>query len=148
MDRIRTCGIALVFATLASTAASLAKADEIALSLVHGDDRIDVPASAVTSVTALPNHVFRNSVTGKLFASGGPHVEICFNAAVSLKICQLTQRIIKEPLEVWVSCHPISKPVVLQALCSNPCIGLNTFELKEAERLVVELKAEPKLACP
>jgi hypothetical protein len=70
----------------------LARADEIALSLVHREQRIDVPASAVVEIEALPYSLYRSTVTGEITKHGRPYVEICFNAAIGAKLCELTQR--------------------------------------------------------
>jgi hypothetical protein len=140
---------ALLLAALGLSASiPLASADEFALSLVHGEHRIDVPASAVASIEALPYGVYRNSVTGKIFKVGRPYVEICFNSTIGAQICELTKRIVDEPLELWVSCRAIIKPVVREPLCSETCLKLSAFDMSEAEQLASKLKAQPKLACP
>ena len=126
-----------------------AGADEIALSLVHGDSRIDVPASAIVSINVWGSTVYRNSETGSEFESKNPVVEICLSERFKSSICQLTRRSLQEPLEIWVSCRVVSKPVVHEAICSSiPCIDIGIYDLEDAERLAAELKAEPKLACP
>jgi hypothetical protein len=123
-------------------------ADEIALTFVHGQNRIDVPASAVVSIEALPYSLYRNTVTGEITKHGRPYVEICFNAAIGAKLCELTQRIVGEPLELWVNCQAIVKPVVREPLCSDACLKLSSFDPSEAGELVSRLNAQPKLACP
>jgi hypothetical protein len=145
-DRI---GPAALLGTCALCATiSLARADEIALSLVHGGQRIDVPAGAVVSIEALPYSLYRNIETGEITKGGRPYVEICFNAAIGARLCELTQRIVGESLELWVSCQAIVKPVVREPLCSDACLKLSAFNLPEAEQLVSKLNAQPKLACP
>ncbi|HEU0018025.1 MAG TPA: hypothetical protein VFQ31_06660, partial [Methyloceanibacter sp.] len=62
---------ALLLAALGLSASiPLARADEIAQSLVHGEHRIDVPASAIGSIEALPYSLYRNTVTGTIFKGG------------------------------------------------------------------------------
>ena len=140
---------ALLLAALGLSASiPLARADEIALSLVHGEHRIDVPASAIGSIEALPYSLYRNTVTGTIFKGGRPYVEICFNGAIGAQICELTQTIVDEPLELWVSCRAIVKPVVREPLCSETCLKLSAHDMLEAEQLASNLKAQPKLVCP
>ena len=107
-----------------------------------------MPASAIVSIEALPYSLYRNTETGEITKGGRPYVEICFNGAVGAQICELTQRIVDEPLEVWVSCRAIVKPVVREPLCSNTCLKLSAYDMSEAEQLVSTLNAQPKLACP
>jgi hypothetical protein len=119
-------------------------ADEIALSFVHGQNRIDVPASAIDSIEALHYSLHRNTETGKVFKGAGPNVEICFDGGIGASLCELTKKIVGEPLEVWVSCRPIMKAVVREPLCSSACY----LWAYEADQLVSRLNAQPKLACP
>jgi len=123
-------------------------ADEIALSLVHGEHRIDVPAGAIVSIEALPYSLYRNTETGEITKGGRPYVEICFNGAIGAQTCELTKKIVDEPLELWVSCQAIVNPIVREPLCSDTCFKVLLFDFAEAEQLVSKLNARPKLACP
>lgn len=94
-------GAALLLAALSlSTSIPLARADEIALSLVHGEHRIEVPASAIDSIEALHYSLYRNTETGKVFKGARPKVEICFNGGIAASLCELTKKIVDEPLEL------------------------------------------------
>ena len=74
-------------------------------------------------------------------------MKICFNGAIGAQICELTQRIVDEPLELWVSCRAIVKSVVREPLCSETCLKLSAFDMSEAEQLASKLNVKPKLAC-
>jgi hypothetical protein len=110
------------------------EADEIALSLVHGKDRIDVPASMLTSA--------------RLLELGHPVVEVCFSDSVKQRICELSRGIVGEPLEIWVNCRKFSAPVVREPLCHDPCFKISVFDLDEGERLVADLTGQAEVACP
>ena len=138
-----------MFAALGLSASiPLAEADEIALLLVHGEHRIDVPASAIDSIEALHYSLYRNTETGKVFKGARPNVEICFNGGIGASLCELTKKIVDEPLELWVSCQAIVKPIVREPLCSDTCFKVSFFDFAEAEKLLSKLNARPKLACP
>jgi hypothetical protein len=145
---VRVSAVLLLAALGLSVGIPLASAGEIALSLVHGEHRIDVPASAIVSIEVLPYSLYRNTETGEITKGGRPYVEICFNGAIGAQICELTQRIVDKPLEVWVSCRAIEKPIVREPLCSNTCLKLSAYDMSEAEQLVSTLNAQPKVACP
>ena len=145
---MRASAALLLVALSLSTSIPLARADEIALSLVHGEHRIDVPASAIFSIEALHYSLYRNTETGKVFKGARPKVEICFNGGIAARLCELTRRIVDEPLELWVSCQVIVAPIVREPLCSDTCLQVSFFDFAEAEQLVSKLNARPKLVCP
>lgn len=105
-------------------------------------------ASAVTSIEVYATRRFRNRQTGAVTSFRNPHVRICYSDGVRDEICELTQRMIGEPLQIWMSCRVVSAPIVREALCSKPCFDVSSYDLGDAWRLAHNLKVEPKLPCP
>jgi hypothetical protein len=63
---MRAYGAALaVAAVIALAPGGLPESDQIAFSLVHGESRIDVIASTVTSIEVYATRRFRNRQTGR-----------------------------------------------------------------------------------
>ena len=145
---MRVSAALLLSALSLSAGIPLATADEIALSFVHEENRIDVPASAIDSIEALHYSLYRNTETGKVFKGARPNVEIRFDGGIGASLCELTKKIVDEPLELWVSCQAIVKPIVREPLCSDTCFKVSFFDFAETEQLVSKLNARPKLACP
>jgi hypothetical protein len=48
------------------------------------------------------------------------------------RICQLTQQIIREQMEIVIDCETISKPIVRKPICTRPCFRIATSDLAEA----------------
>jgi preprotein translocase subunit SecD len=122
-------------------------AEEIALSLVHGNSRVDIPVSAVTSINVWASTVYRNSETGSEFESGRPVVEVCLTDPIKQSICELSRRLLQKPMEIWVTCRIISRPIVREPLCTSHCFDIGIADVAEGDRLAAELKSYPKLAC-
>jgi preprotein translocase subunit SecD len=127
---------------------ALAHAEDIALSLVNPAGRIDIPASAIKSVEALEKKTFRNIETGELHGFESPRVEICYSEDVRQRVCQLTGRIVGQPLEIVVACKTVSKPVVREPLCHSTCLDISLFDLDEARALAQQIRSGMKTACP
>ena len=124
-----------------------AAADDIALSLVHGQDRIDIPASAITRIEAHATQTFTFDDTHETKTYDLQNVELCFSAEIHEKICQLTQRIIEQPLNIIVDCAVISSPVVREPLCKMPCFLISANDLQEANALAQRLKTGSNRRC-
>ncbi len=123
-----------------------AVADDIALSLIHRQDRIDVPVSAVRRIEARAKQTFVNTETKKNHEFPLPHVELCYAANIQKKICQLTQQILEKPMDLVVDCETISKPVVREPLC-GPCLQISANDFTEANALAQRLKTGSKRRC-
>jgi hypothetical protein len=136
---MRASAALLLVALILSTNIPLARADEIALSFVHGQNRIDVPASAVVSIEGRPDSLYRSTLPGELAKHERPYVNICFDAAIAARLCELTHKIVGEPLELWVGCKAIMKPVVRESLCVA-CMSVPA-------ELMSELSVQTKPAC-
>lgn len=127
---------------------ALAHAEDVALSLVNPAGRIDIPVSAIKSVEAFAKKTFRNTETGELHEFESPRVEICYAEDVRQRICELTRRIVGQPLEIVVACKTVAAPVIREALCSQACSAISQTYLSDAEALVQQIRNGMKAACP
>ena len=123
-----------------------AAADEIALSLVHGHSRIDIPASAITSIEAYATITFVIKETQERRDYPHPRVELCYTPEIQTQICQLTRRIVELPMILVVDCEPVSMPVVREALC-GPCLQISANDLVEAKALAQRLRKGSNRRC-
>jgi hypothetical protein len=139
--------IATVTAAACGLATTPASAEDIALSLVHPIGRIDVPASAVDEIDAEATIGMRNSETGEVTEHAFPHVAICLAPEVRERICQLTQKIVEEPLAIVVDCETISKPIVREPLCTQPCFHISVFDLADAAALAQRIRHGTNRTC-
>ena len=124
-----------------------AAADDITLSLVHGQDRIDIPTHAITRIEAQAMFTYVLIETQEVRSIPSPHVEICFTPAIGNQICQLTQRIVEQPLDIVVDCAVISSPVVREPLCKMPCFQVSANDIFEANALAQRLKKGSNRRC-
>ena len=124
-----------------------AAADDIALSLVHGQDRIDIPAHAIVSIEAQAMFTYVLIETQEVRSIPSPHVEICFTAAIKERICQLTSRIVEQPLNIVVDCAVISSPIVREPLCKMPCFQISANDIFEANALAQRLRQGSNRRC-
>ena len=124
-----------------------AAADDIALSLVHGQDRIDIPTHAIVSIEAQAMFTYVLIETQEVRSIPSPHVEICFTAAIGKQVCQLTRRIVEQPLDIVVDCAVISRPVVREPLCKMPCFQVSTNDIFEANALAQRLRQGSNRRC-
>ena len=124
-----------------------ASAGEIALSLVHERSRIDIPASAITSIEAYATLTIVVQGTGERRDYPDPRVQLCYTAEIQAQICRLTQQIVEQPLSLVVDCEPVSQPVVREPLC-GPCLQISANDPVEANALLQRLKKGSKRRCP
>jgi hypothetical protein len=71
--------IATVLAGTIVLESAPAIAEDIALSFVNPNGRIDIPAGAITRVEASATIAFRNAETKEIVDHPDPHVELCFS---------------------------------------------------------------------
>lgn len=121
-------------------------ADEIALSMVHKESRIDIPASAIDSIEAEATMAFVIPGTKEKRVYQFPHVELCYTAKIQAQICQLTSRIVEQAMSLIVDCEPISKPVVDEPLC-GPCLRISAVDIADANALAERLKRGSNRRC-
>jgi preprotein translocase subunit SecD len=123
-----------------------AVADDIALSLVHGQNRIYIPMSAIRRIEAHATQTFVVTETKQKREFPLPHVNLCYAADIQKRICQLTRRIVEQPMDIIVDCETISKPVVREPLC-GPCLQLSANDFTEANALAQRLKTGSNRRC-
>jgi preprotein translocase subunit SecD len=129
--------LALAAVAVALGCAMPAGAEDIALSLVHKADRVDIPLSAIRRIEA---HAPAANETRQPREFSLPHVEVCFTAAIRKGICRLTQHSVDEPMEIVAGCRLVSKPVVREPLCTQPCFHISVNDIAEAEELAQALR--------
>lgn len=120
-------------------------ADEGSLSFIHRTERIDVPASAIHRIKAHATRTFMLE-TGPIeypFAD----VEVCYARKIQRRMCELTRRIVGEPLDVVIGCEVVARPVVRERMCGF-CISISAADGAEAERLAEKLRSEKVKTCP
>jgi preprotein translocase subunit SecD len=140
------CVIAM--ATIASFAAPAgANADDIALSLVNPNGRVDIPVSAVRQVAARANFVYRIQGSEETHEDPSPHVLVCFSEDISERVCELTGKIIGQPLALVVDCETLIKPIVRQPLCKDPCLEISMSEFAEANALAQRIRKGTNREC-
>lgn len=122
-------------------------ADEIALSLVHPKERIDVPVSSLRRVEVRATVAFRNTETGVVHEYPSPGVKVCFTKDVAQRVCQLTQQIVGESVAVVVDCETLTTPIVREPLCANPCLLISTFDLASANALMQRIRNGSNRTC-
>lgn len=123
-----------------------AGADEIALSLIHRQSRIDIPASAIASIEAYATTTFVISETQERRDYPHPRVELCYTPEIQTQVCQLTRRIVELPMILVVDCEPVSMPVVREALC-GPCLQISANDIVEAKALAQRLRKGSSRRC-
>jgi preprotein translocase subunit SecD len=123
-----------------------AMADDIALSLVHGQNRIDIPVSAIRRIEAHATQTFVVTETKQKREFPLPHVKFCYAADIQKRICQLTRQIVEQPMDLVVDCETISKPVVREPLC-GPCLQISANDFMEANALAQRLKTGSNRRC-
>src|SRR5690349_3204431 len=116
--------VSLILSAALVSGTAPAAADEIALSMMHKESRIDVPARAITSIETYATFILVDPETRRRREFAAPHVELCYTAEIQAQICQLTSRIVEQPMSLIVDCEPISHPVVREPLC-GPCLKIS-----------------------
>lgn len=139
--------IASIVTASAALPSAIANAGDIALSLVNPKGRIDIPASSITRVEARATFAFRVKETGKVFEYPNPHVEVCFTEHIRRQICQLTHKIVGQPLDIVIGCETVIKPVVREPLCSRPCFDISANDIAEATALARRIRSGSNRAC-
>ncbi len=136
--------------TLALVAVSLARgilaadASEIALSFVHKEVRIDVPADAVRRIEAYATLTIVNRETRQRTELESPRVEICLSKAIRDKLSQLTARIVDQPLDIVVGCEVVSRPVIREPMGVSPCFQITANDAAEADAIARKLRSGSK----
>jgi preprotein translocase subunit SecD len=139
--------IVMMAASTSGLGSACAGAEEIALSLVHPKGRIDIPANAVSSVNARATITIHNTATGGSREFPGPHVEVCLSKEIRDRLCQLTQKIVGEPLQIVVDCKAVSQPIVREPLCTNPCFQISAIDLAEATETAKRIQSGTNKLC-
>jgi hypothetical protein len=124
-----------------------AGAEDIALSLVNPKGRVDIPVSAIHRVDALATFAFRIKGTDEVREYASPRVEVCFAKDIRERMCQLTERIIGEPLAIVIDCDIVSKPIVQESLCEYPCFEISANDIAEANALAQRISKGTNRAC-
>jgi preprotein translocase subunit SecD len=136
----------LVLAATFVFSAVPAMADDIAFSLVNGQNRIDIPVSAIRRIEALATQTFVVTETKQKREFPLPHVNLCYAAGIQKKICQFTRRIVEQPMDIVVDCEAISKPVVREPLCGS-CLQISANTFMDANALAQRLKTGSNRRC-
>ena len=76
-----------------------------------------------------------------------PDVEVCYGRKIQRRMCELTRRIVDEPLEIVIGCEVVAQPVVRERRCGF-CISISAGNAAEAEQLAAKLRAEKVKTCP
>jgi preprotein translocase subunit SecD len=137
--------IAIILA--ASGGLGWAFADNIALSLVNPQGRIDIPASTITLVEARATIELRNTETRKTFGHEDPHVELCYSEDIRQRVCQLTKQIVEQPLAIVINCQVVTTPIVREPLCGSPCFNVSAADMAEARALAQQIRRGSNRAC-
>ena len=138
--------LGLVVAVSLLSGPQRATAETIALSLVHQSGRIDVPVSAMR-LRAKRSITFVIQGTHERRTYESPHVEVCLSPEFRQRLCQLTTRIVEQPLKMVVGCKVVSAPVVREPLCSKPCFRISSTDFAEAQALAQLLRSGSNAAC-
>jgi preprotein translocase subunit SecD len=143
----RLGAVCVISVALLCVGKSTASADEIALSLVNPEGRIDIPVSALEQVKARPTFAVRNSETGVVHEYPDPHVELCVSNEFKQRICALTKRIVGQVMAVVVDCETVTKPIVREPLCMRSCFEIGANDVSEANALAQRIRRGTNRAC-
>jgi preprotein translocase subunit SecD len=138
---------ATVTAAIIGLGTMVARAEDIALSLVNPKGRIDIPVGAVKEVSSEAVYRIRNPTTGEVHEYRHPHVDVCLAAEFKERICQLTRQIVEEPLAIVVDCETISEPIVREPICSQSCFRISIFDLADAVALAQRIRRGTSKPC-
>jgi preprotein translocase subunit SecD len=108
---------------------------------------VDIPVGALKEVEAHATIAFRNTETGEVDEYPNPHVDVCFSDDVRERICQLTRQIVDESLEIVIDCKTVSKPIVREPLCTQPCFQISASDVAEATALAKRIRSGTNRAC-
>jgi preprotein translocase subunit SecD len=138
---------AIIAAVVAAAGSAAANADDIALSLVHAQARIDIPVSALKRVEAHATFAVRNPETGEVHEHPSPEVEVCFSKDIRERVCELTQKIVGQPIEIVIDCATVSKPIVREPLCTRPCFLIGMGDLADTNALAQRIRRGTNRTC-
>ena len=139
--------IAMMTAAAAIMGPARADAEDIALSLVNPKGRVDIPVGAVQQIEARATFAYRIQGTDEVHEVPSPHIDVCFAKNISERICELTERIVREPLAIVIDCNVVSKPIVQEPLCNNRCFQISASDIAEANALVQRIRKGTNWAC-
>ena len=139
--------ISMITAAVVIMRPACANAEDIALSLVNPKGRVDIPIGAVQQVGARATFAYRIKGTDEVHEHPYPRVEVCFAKDVRERICQLTEQIIGEPLAIVIDCDTVSKPIVQEPLCDNPCFQISANDIAEANALAQRIRKGTNRVC-
>lgn len=138
---------ALVLAAASPFTGASAGDDEITISFVHGEQRLDVPRGSVRKIRPLGPMVLMNGETGERKVYPRTGVELCVSGAVRARICDFTGQALDQVINVVIGCEVVQRPRILSPLCSSDCIRLSTFDDAETQKLMEKLRNSSRLAC-
>ena len=139
--------VAMITAAATGFGSAFANAEDIALSLRHPKGSVDVPVSAIGRVEAAATIAVRNTETGQIREYPNPHVEVCFAKEVRERICDMTRQIVDQPMEIVIDCKTVSRPIVREPLCTDPCFQISASDLAEATSLAQRIRSGTNRAC-
>jgi hypothetical protein len=124
------------------------RAADIVLSFVHPHGRVDVPAGAVRRIRAFATRAFVIKETRQRLEFPETGVEFCLSKGVRIKLLQLTERIVDQPLDLVIGCDVIASPIVREPIGGSPGVQLTTFGLAEAQSIADRLAGGGTMDCP
>lgn len=141
----RTC-VSLALAASLAIAARAVAADAPALSLVAENGRVDIEASQIVSIKTAP------ALYWLLQRAQNPPrdtIELCFSDEIRARICDLTTANVGRPMAIEVGCQVVSKPIVREPICQQPCFQVSIgSDARAADELVRKLTDRSRAACP
>jgi SecD-like export protein len=145
MKFTRLAAMMTVVATMGPTGA---EAEDIALSLVNPKGRVDIPVGAVQKIEARATFAYRIQGTDEVHEIPSPHIEVCFARDISDRICELTGKIVGEPLAIVIDCGIVSEPIVNETLCGNACVQISASNVFEANALAQRIRKGNRACAP
>jgi len=118
--------------------------ERIVLSLVHPRGRVDIPAGAIVRIEARDQCALPEQGTGALLVIRRPYVHVCVTQPIRDRICELTSRIVDEPMEIVVDGECVSRPIVREPLCSQESFSISAGDITEARVLAHRLRTGTK----
>jgi preprotein translocase subunit SecD len=139
--------IAMIAAAAAVIGPARADAEDIALSLVNPKGRVDIPVGAVQQIEARATFAYRVQGSEEVHENPSPGVDVCFAKDIGDRVCELTRKIVGEPLAIVVDCGIVAEPIVQQALCNIPCLHVSANDFAEANALAQRIRKGTNRAC-
>jgi len=113
--------------------------DRIAFSLVHARARIDVPTRCVKHVEARHMMTFFDE-QGRPWHHPAIHIDVQLADNICQRIFTLTEKIVGEPLGIFVGDDCISKPVVLEPLARHSFFYISAHDFADAQALAARMR--------